>query len=692
MRRTVLGATLLLAAGLLGSLGAASPAAAADCTSQVVANGGFESGATPWTATSGVVSAATTAEPAHGGTQIAWLDGYGSTHTDTLSQSVTLPSGCSTATLSYWLHIDTKETGSTVYDKLITQVGSTTVASYSNVNAAAGYVQRTVNMTAYIGQTVTLKFTGTEDASLATNFVIDDVSLTLTGGGGGQSPTVTNPGNQSSTVNQAASLQLQATDPQGDALTWSATGLPAGLGINASTGLISGTPSATGTSSVTVTAKDPGNNSGTATFSWTVNGATSDPTRTPASPVYTVSLTSNANGHSWTGHVTTGFTNASPTALPEVYLRLWDNWHGSCPTTPITVSNVTGGTPSALSVNCTALKITLPTPLAQGQSGSIGYDLSIDVPSGADRFGYDGAYNMIGNAVPVLAVRDGAGWHLDPYTNNGESFYSLISDWDVTLTHPTSLLTPATGSSTETVSGSNTITHATAAKVRDFAWAAGPFSKVTGTSANGVIVNTYGVAGISTADLNSMESLGKSAVDAHSARFGAYPYAELDAVIDNNFWFGGMEYPGFVMDLVSNVALPHEIAHQWFYGIVGDDQYSTPWLDEGFTDYATDLYRGIDGAGCSISWASSAEKLTNNMGYWDAHSSRYSTVIYGYGKCTLHDLRRLIGTTAMTTLMHDYAASHWYGVSTVADFKAAAQAAAGSTDLTSFWANHRVEG
>jgi aminopeptidase N len=67
-------------------------------------------------------------------------------------------------------------------------------------------------------------------------------------------------------------------------------------------------------------------------------------------------------------------------------------------------------------------------------------------------------------------------------------------------------------------------------------------------------------------------------------------------------------------------------------------------------------------------------------------------VVYGYGKCALHDLRRTIGTTAMTTLLHDYAQSHRYGVSTVPDFKAAAQAAAGSTSLTSFWTTHRIDG
>jgi hypothetical protein len=689
----VLSAGLGVAVGLLGTVVAAAPAhAAAACGDQVVGNGGFESGTAPWTQTSGVVSAATAAEPAHGGTSVAWLDGYGSTHTDTLSQSLTLPAGCASATLSWWSHIDTKETTGTAYDKLVVQAGSDTLASYSNLDKNTGYVQRTVDVSRYLGQTVTLKVTGTEDSSLATNFLLDDFSLTTTGTSNPQSPVVTSPGAQSGAAGQAVSLQVQATDPQGDALTYTATGLPAGLTIGASTGKITGTPATAGTSSVTVTAKDPAGNSGSATFAWTITAAPADSTRTPINPAYTVNLTSNTSGTTWTGHQTVGFTNGSATALPEVYLRLWDNYHGSCPSTPITVTNVTGGTAAALSVNCTALKITLPSPLAQGQSATIGFDLGIVVPSGADRFGHDGAYNMIGNALPVLAVRDAAGWHLDPYTNNGESFYSLISDFDVTLVHPTSLLTPATGSSTETTSGTTTTTHAVANKVRDFAWAAGPFAKITTTSGKGVRVNVYSVSGISTSSANQMLTLAADSIDVHSGRFGDYPYGEVDVVLDNNFWFGGMEYPGFVLDLVSTTALPHELAHQWFYGIVGDDEYTSPWLDESFTDYATDLYRGVTGSGCGITWQSSAEKLTNSMAYWDAHSSRYSTVVYNYGKCTLHDLRRLIGDTPMANLLKSYAQSHWYGVSTTAEFKAAAQAAAGSTDLTSFWASHRVEG
>ena len=313
MRSRVLSAALSVVAGLLGTVVVAAPAqAAAVCGDQIVGNGGFESGTAPWTQSASVISAATSAEPAHGGTMDAWLDGYGSTHTDTLSQSLTLPAGCASATLSWWAHVDTKETTtSTAYDKLVVQAGTDTLASYSNLDKNTGYVQRTVDVSRYLGQTVTLKITGTEDSSLATNFLLDDFSLTTTGTSNPQSPVVTSPGAQSGAVGQAVSLQVQASDPQGDALTYSAAGLPAGLVIGAGTGKITGTPTTAGTSSVTVTAKDPAGNSGSATFSWTITAAPADSTRTPINPAYTVNLTSNTAGDTWTGHQSVSFTNGS---------------------------------------------------------------------------------------------------------------------------------------------------------------------------------------------------------------------------------------------------------------------------------------------------------------------------------------------------------------------------------------------
>jgi Zn-dependent metalloprotease len=149
------------------------------CTAaQLLVNPGFESGATAWTQSTGVIDNSTGA-PAHAGSYKAWLNGYGSTHTDTLSQSVTIPAACTSATFTYYLSITTAETTTTTaYDKLTVTAGSTTLASYSNLNKS-GYVQRSVNLSAYAGQTVTLKFTGVEDASLQTSFLIDDTAVNV---------------------------------------------------------------------------------------------------------------------------------------------------------------------------------------------------------------------------------------------------------------------------------------------------------------------------------------------------------------------------------------------------------------------------------------------------------------------------------------------------------------------------------
>ncbi|MFJ9924479.1 MULTISPECIES: putative Ig domain-containing protein [Streptomyces] len=147
------------------------------CTStQLLANPGFESGNTGWTASSGVITT-DSGEPAHSGSYKAWMDGYGTSHTDTVSQSVTIPAGCK-ATLTFYLHIDTAESGSTAYDKLTVTAGSTTLATYSNVNAASGYALKTFDLSSLAGQTVTLKFNGVEDSSLQTSFVVDDTALT----------------------------------------------------------------------------------------------------------------------------------------------------------------------------------------------------------------------------------------------------------------------------------------------------------------------------------------------------------------------------------------------------------------------------------------------------------------------------------------------------------------------------------
>jgi kumamolisin len=126
-----------------------------------------------------------TSEAAHTGSWKAWLDGYGATHTDTLYQQVTVPSTATSASLTFWLHIDTAETGTTAYDTLKVQIRNSsgtvlaTLATYSNVNAATGFAQKSFSLLAYKGQTIQVYLVGAEDSTLATSFVVDDFALNV---------------------------------------------------------------------------------------------------------------------------------------------------------------------------------------------------------------------------------------------------------------------------------------------------------------------------------------------------------------------------------------------------------------------------------------------------------------------------------------------------------------------------------
>jgi subtilisin family serine protease len=149
----------------------------------LLGNPGFESGNTVWSATSGVITSST-GRPARSGSWKAWLNGYGSSHTDTLSQSASISSSAASATLSFYIRIDSAETTtSTAYDTLRVQViadgVTTTLATYSNLNENTSYVQKSFNLNSYRGKTVTVRFTGTEDSSLQTSFVIDDTALNV---------------------------------------------------------------------------------------------------------------------------------------------------------------------------------------------------------------------------------------------------------------------------------------------------------------------------------------------------------------------------------------------------------------------------------------------------------------------------------------------------------------------------------
>ncbi|MFI6638561.1 M28 family peptidase [Streptomyces sp. NPDC050504] len=145
---------------------------------QVVANGDFEAAGASWTQSSTIITNQAGQTP-HGGRYIAWLNGWGSTHTDTLTQSLAIPAGCASYKLSFYQHIDTAEYENVAYDKFTVSIGNQTLDSFDNTDANSGYVLKTYDVAQFAGQTVTLRFNGVEDQSLQTSYVVDDVTLNV---------------------------------------------------------------------------------------------------------------------------------------------------------------------------------------------------------------------------------------------------------------------------------------------------------------------------------------------------------------------------------------------------------------------------------------------------------------------------------------------------------------------------------
>jgi hypothetical protein len=159
---------------------------------QLLRNPGFESGAIkPWKGSTGVLANTSEGVPAHTGSWLAWFDGYGAAHTDTLKQAVTSPADCTKATLSFWLYVQSDDPTNAAYDTFKVQVLNSTghvlgtLHTFSNLNEGTGYVRHFYQLAPYIGQKIILRFTGTETlgGGSNTNFFDDTNLLEVSGGG-----------------------------------------------------------------------------------------------------------------------------------------------------------------------------------------------------------------------------------------------------------------------------------------------------------------------------------------------------------------------------------------------------------------------------------------------------------------------------------------------------------------------------
>jgi hypothetical protein len=418
--------------------------------------------------------------------------------------------------------------------------------------------------------------------------------------------------------------------------------------------------------------------------------------RLPDAPETTAVLRTGPLGHRWRGDVQIAFHNGSGDPMDEVWLRLWPNGIAGCAgSLAVRTSGMEGGVAGDLEVGCTALPVTLDEPVPAGGTGEIRFRIAIDVPHRNDRFGWANGLAFLGSALPALAISDAHGTHLDPYSDLGESFYSQVGSYSVTLDVPEGLDTPATGTLASAVAADGRVVRTyTAADVRDFAWAAGRLRNRTASDRSGVLIRVWHPA--------DREEDGRAALNAalramneYRRSFGPYGYPEVDVVTAEYVTFGGMEYPTLVFANPNPGVIAHELAHQWWYGIVGNDEYNEPWLDEAFATWSEGLVLDRAVSGCrQRPWPSGTARISNAMDYWEAHPGEYGPVVYEQGACALSALAARFGLERFLEILADYVAANRLGFSTTGRFTSAIESAAASLptpwDPTAFWDRWRI--
>jgi hypothetical protein len=374
------------------------------------------------------------------------------------------------------------------------------------------------------------------------------------------------------------------------------------------------------------------------------------------------------------------FVNTGPSTLRSIWLRTWANAYGSCAKPYATVKVTGGGTAGAQRRGCTAQAVALAKPLAPGARTEIALDIRVEVPSRPDRFGRMGRIAVFGNGIPILAVADRGGWHLPPYTDRGESFFSLASSWDVTVHAPPGVQLASTGTE-RSHTGDATVLRAP--RARDFTLVAGPMDVAT-THAGPIRIRRFTHHGAPKRQVRAALRAARESVLAYQKRFGPYGAPELDVVEGPSEVANGglaMEYPELVLTPYYRFALVHEVAHQWWFGIVGDDEWGEPWLDEAMAEYSAaslpDRIGGPDRLGLCPHLPRRRPPLTSSMArFAHAPPRLYSRSIYVAGACSLKQLERGIGRRRMDRFLRGLVRAHRYGVLTTAGFVRALRAAA----------------
>jgi Peptidase family M1 domain len=395
---------------------------------------------------------------------------------------------------------------------------------------------------------------------------------------------------------------------------------------------------------------------------------------------YTLDLTYDAAGAGrLSGSERIEFVNRGPAALDRVWLRLWANGPERCRPRRIDVEVDAPATAGTERVRCSALEVRLAAPVAPGARGTVSLRFTVRARRAADRFGRLGRTVMLGNVVPVLAVEDDRGLHSEPYAQVGESFYSLGARWDAVLRLPQRMRAATTGAVlSEITAGGERTLRVSSGQARDFALAVGRF-RVVEAPEGAVNIRVFAPPRA----LRARRTLGaaRRAVRLLGRRVGPYDSTELDVVLMPRLFdmgAAGMEYPELVYSVPVPEVVTHEVAHQWWYGLVGNNQYREPWLDESFAQYSSERLHPLTNF-CRprrpyglVAPRRRHIGLRSGMRIFERASPvAIGEVIYLAGSCALQRLERDIGRDRMTALLQLLQSRFRHGVMSTPDVLAA---------------------
>ncbi|WP_025640472.1 M1 family metallopeptidase [Schnuerera ultunensis] len=313
------------------------------------------------------------------------------------------------------------------------------------------------------------------------------------------------------------------------------------------------------------------------------------------------------------------YYNNTGVELEEIYFHLYPNAFKSPETTPLLFHNQTLLKEEYISgyieiekikigkkevdfkiggMGDTILKLTLPNILKLDEKVNIDIEYIVKLPINVDRFGFGEDVFNFGNWYPIACVYDDTGWNLDPYYNIGDPFYSNISNYYVTITLPKDIIVAASGNILfEKIKGDKKTYTIEGKLIRDFAWVASPNFLIRESKVEDTIIKVYAMEDKPDMADYTIE-IGEDSIKIFNRLFGKYPYGVYSIVMTE--FPTGMEYPGIVFinkdyysphfkDPLEKVIV-HETAHQWWYGVVGNDQIDEAWLDEALATYSEVIY------------------------------------------------------------------------------------------------------